>query len=247
MSLKVIKAGILDTIQDMGRYGYQQYGINPGGAMDQFAARMANFLAGNSLNEAVIEMHFPASTFVCTKAGVFVLTGGDFSAFLDEAPVRCNIPFVAKVNSVIRFTQPAKGARCYLAVSGGFELTKWLNSYSTNFKAGIGGFEGRRLLKNDVLVFRRNTIPNLPLRESENSVNTEAYLDTNEILVLPGNEWNWLTQKSQEVFLQEKFSISNNSDRMGYRLTGPALKEKINEQLISTPVCCGTIQLLPDG
>ena len=140
--------------------------------MDPFAARQAHFLAGNSLNDAVIEMHFPASVFQFSKAVTFVLTGADFTAYLDEIQVQCNVPFVAKENSVLRFAKPVKGARCYLAVNGGFELTKWLNSYSTNFKAGMGGFEGRRLFKNDVLVFRKNTISNLPLRESNKSTSS---------------------------------------------------------------------------
>ena len=84
MSLKIIKAGILDTVQDMGRYGYQHLGINPGGAMDVFAMQVANMLVGNDINEAVIEMHFPASTFLFEEDAVIAVSGADFSPTVND-------------------------------------------------------------------------------------------------------------------------------------------------------------------
>ena len=80
MSLKIIKAGILDTIQDMGRYGQQHLGINPAGAMDKYAMQVTNILVGNQPGEAIIEMHFPASVFMFTQPALIALGGADFSA-----------------------------------------------------------------------------------------------------------------------------------------------------------------------
>ena len=87
MSLRIIRNGLLDTIQDAGRYGYQHLGINPGGAMDRIAMRIANALVGNNIEEAVIEMHFPAAEMVFEKAILMALGGADFSATINEKEI----------------------------------------------------------------------------------------------------------------------------------------------------------------
>src|SRR5688572_12224364 len=156
MSLKVVKAGILDSIQDTGRFGYRRFGINPTGAMDIESCLRANRLLENNKEEAVIELHFPASTFLFEKQAHIVLTGADFSASIDHQFIPNEHPVFVPENSVLNFSQPRAGARCYLSVAGGFEIAKWLNSYSTHLKAEMGGWHGRRLLKNDVIPFRRN-------------------------------------------------------------------------------------------
>jgi antagonist of KipI len=121
MSLKIIKAGILDSIQDIGRYGYQRFGINPTGAMDVYSCRLGNLLVGNDENTAVIEMHFPCSTVLFEKAAVIALTGADFSATIDHQFIEMNAPVQIAADSIIQFTNPRHGARCYMAVAGGFE------------------------------------------------------------------------------------------------------------------------------
>ena len=87
MSIKIIKAGILDTIQDEGRYGYQDLGINPTGAMDKYSMEVSNLLVGNDTNEAVIELHFPCSVFLFSKPAIIALSGADFSPFINGEPV----------------------------------------------------------------------------------------------------------------------------------------------------------------
>src|SRR3954470_13804542 len=142
--IQVVQQGLLDTIQDMGRYGYQHLGINPGGAMDRIALALANSLVGNEANEAAIEMHFPASAFVFEADALVALSGGDFGATVNGVPVSINRPILISEYSVLRFTKPVSGARCYLAIAGGLSLAPWLNSYSTHLKAEAGGFHGRK-------------------------------------------------------------------------------------------------------
>lgn len=253
MSLKIIKAGIADAIQDGGRYGFQYLGINPGGAMDKFSMQVINALLGNKRNEAVIEMHFPCSSFLFEQDAVIAIGGADFSPVINNIPVALNRPVVVKKDSLLEFKELKNGARCYLAVKGGFKIDQWLNSYSTNTKIEAGGFHGRVLKKNDSIPFNTNedhetllkgrTCYMLPWKAG--LVWNEA--DDNSIFVLPGSEWNWLNEDSQKLFLNESFVISSTSDKMGYRLNGPLLSRANEEELVSSAVCFGTIQLLADG
>src|SRR5258705_6968055 len=130
MSLKIIKAGILDTIQDMGRYGNQHIGINLDGAMDKYAMQVTNILLGNKLTEAVIEMHFPASVFMFTQPALIALGGADFSASINGEPVPGLHAIIVGKNDVLQFHKPANGARAYLAVAGGFFISGMVNCYN---------------------------------------------------------------------------------------------------------------------
>lgn len=253
MSLKILKAGILDSVQDMGRYGFQHLGINPSGSMDKYSAGIANILVGNDPGDATIEMHFPASIFLFDEPAVIALAGADFNASINGELIPVHQPLMINKSSVLQFHNIKSGARGYLAVKGSFSIHKWLDSYSTNLKAEAGGFEGRKLKKDDTIelknkidlskILGENDFKQLPWKA--NNVWNEN--EKNEILVLPGNEWDWLDADSQKKFLSGSFSISNNSDRMGYRLTGDLLQKNSNEELISSAVGYGTIQLLPDG
>lgn len=244
---------MLDSIQDMGRYGFQSLGINPSGSMDRYSAGIANMLVGNNPGEALIEMHFPAPVFLFDQPAVIALAGADFNASINGEFIPVHKPIILNKSSVLQFHYIKNNARCYLAVRGGFNINKWLNSYSTNLKAEAGGFNGKKLIKDDIIELNNKNdfskIPGdkdfkiLPWKANKKWIENEK----KEIFVLPGNEWDWLDTDAQKKFLSRSFTISNNSDRMGYRLTGDFLQKNINEELISSAVSFGTIQLLPDG
>jgi len=253
MSIRILKAGLLDTIQDMGRFGFQHLGINPTGAMDKFAATIANILVGNQPGDPVIEMHFPASVFLFDQPAVIALAGADFNASVNGEFIPVNQPVLINKSSVLQFHYIKNKARCYLAVKSGFDSDKWLNSYSTNLKAETGGMNGRKLLKDDVIELK--AVFSFPKLLGENDLKILSWkanenwneVTNEEIFILPGNEWDWLDSASKEKLFSGSFIISPNSDRMGYRLNGEPLGSVKNEELISSPVCFGTIQLLPDG
>lgn len=253
MSIKIYKAGIIDTLQDGGRYGYQQLGINPGGAMDKFAAQVANLLVGNNANGAVVELHFPASIILFQQPALIALSGADFSASINGEKIPTLHPIIVNKGTVLQFHKIVKGARCYLAIQGGFVIDKWLNSYSTNIKAGVGGYIGRSLQKDDELFFNRNEHHAILLGKKEWIVLPWKADDQwenkkcNEILLLPGNELNRMTDKSKEKMFGLPFTISNQSDRMGFRLRSELLHTTTQEEVVSSGVSFGTIQLLPDG
>src|SRR4030095_10894398 len=213
MSLKIVKAGMLDSIQDMGRFGYQQVGINPTGVMDKFATTIANILVGYNYNEPFIEIHFPAATILFDQPTIIALSGADFKASINETPIPINHPVIVNKNTTLQFHSLKNKSRCYLAIKGGMKLSKWLNSYSTNLKAEAGGFSGRRLLKDDVIEFNEESNTNnideddfkiLPWQANENF----GIEDTEQLMVLQGAEWEWLDKDSQEKFLKNPFFIS---------------------------------------
>jgi antagonist of KipI len=253
MSLKILKTGMLDTVQDLGRFGYQQGGINPTGAMDKYSATIANILVGNEPGEAVIEIHFPAPAIFFDQPAMIALSGADFEANINGKPIPINYPVIVNKNITLQFHSPKNKSRCYLAVNGGMKIIEWLNSYSTNLKAEAGGFEGRKLLKDDIINLN-NEADDYKLTDNEDfkilpwKANEEFGTDsTYEVMVVKGSEWDWLDLSSQEKFLKNPFFISHNSDRMGYRLASEPLHPGANTELVSSAVSFGTIQLLPDG
>ena len=251
MSLRIIRPGILDTIQDTGRYGYQHLGIHPGGSMDRFSARLANALLGKLPDGPVIEIHFPAPKIRFETPTVIALSGADFSPLINGDPVPMHHPIALESESVLQFSHMEQGARCYLSVLHDFKLEKWMGSYSTNLKAGAGGYQGHPLRKDDRIEFTGNyNISHLLQGKNCHVLPWKAndIVDTrNEIECLMGSEWNWLTREAQQDFLQNWYLISNDADRMGYRLNGAPLAMNREEQLVSSAVTFGTIQLLPDG
>ncbi len=255
MSLSIIKPGLLDTIQDMGRNGYGSWGINPSGVMDQYAAKVANLLVGNCCHEGVIEVHFPGPQILFGQNALITITGGDFSPMLNDEPVPLWQPVVVRKNTVLHFPKLVSGARCYISVHGGFCLDKWLNSFSTNVKAGLGGMNGQPLKKGDELSFKENTVYFAGLLKQENNlqilpwrVNREkVYHLPHEIGLIIGHEWEQLKESSRSQLLENNFMIHPSSDRMGYHLKGAPLEMKDDMGLLSSAVSFGTVQLLPDG
>jgi antagonist of KipI len=255
MSLTIIKPGLLDTIQDLGRTGYSRLGINPGGVMDRYAAQVANMLVGNDTVEAVIEIHFPGAQLLFEQNTLISITGGDFSPMINDEPIPLWHPIVVRKNAVLHFPKLQYGGRCYLAVHGGLCVNKWLNSYSTHLKAGAGGFKGRKLEKGDEVHFRESNIYFAGLLKAGKELEVlkwkvdtgKTYLHPHEIHIIKGNEWDQLTSISQEHMLEDNFTIHPFSDRMGYQLKGFDLKREQDTELVSSGVSFGTIQLLPNG
>jgi antagonist of KipI len=253
MGIQVIKQGIADSLQDLGRKGYQHLGINPGGVMDEVAFRIANMLVGNQATEAVLELHFPAGVLLFQEEVLIALSGADFGATINQTPVPLHTPVAVGRNSVLEFKRAVRGARCYLAVRDGFHVPRWLNSYSTNGKARAGGYNGRTLEKQDEIpLFTRGINPSITGQRDVVVLPWQAdvqslYGQGSAIRVTEGREMGWINEASRQLLLTLPFAITAQSDRMGYRLKGPSLKAAFPAQLISTGVSRGTLQLLPSG
>ncbi|MCW3109797.1 MAG: biotin-dependent carboxyltransferase family protein [Segetibacter sp.] len=252
MSLTIIKAGLSDTIQDEGRFGFQAAGINPGGAMDIFSARLANCLLGKPMNAPVIEMHFPAPVISFDEAAIICITGADFTATIGDKEIRVNQPLLINKGNILQFKKVKPGARCYLSALNNFTIAGWLNSYSTNIKAATGGLHGGPLKNGDLIPFEKIGALQTYLKEEPFKIlswyaQPQELTVTNKIEVIKGSEWDWLDETSQQTFLKETFIITNIADRMGYKLSGTSLHVKEHQQLVSSSVSFGTLQLLPSG
>ncbi|MBC9913048.1 biotin-dependent carboxyltransferase family protein [Chitinophaga varians] len=248
MSIVVLQQGIMDTIQDKGRYGFQHLGINPGGVMDRIAMAVANALTGNPPDEAVLELHFPAGKYLFEAPALIALSGADFSATIDGRAVPLHQPLYVPAGAMLAFEKLRTGARCYLAVRYGFALTPWLGSCSTHLKVAQGGFKGRALRKNDQLPLRQplQTIGDRHMFPWT-AATDHLYNTQDTIRILPGACWDMLDAPSQQQLLTGSFRIGPHSDRMGFRLNGAPLRTHKKEEQLSAGICKGAIQLLPDG
>ncbi len=248
MSIFINRAGILDTFQDLGRNGFRKFGINSNGAMDKTAVRLINILLGNGENEAVLEMHFPAPEIKFEADTAFAIGGADFGAELNNKPIENWQIQTAAKDSVLKFTENSLGNRCYLSIKNGFTLKKWLESSSTNLTAEIGGYEGRKLQKGDKIPFNsklQTLNSKLQLKIARSIIPFYSKFPT--VRIIKGAEYQDLTALSEQQFLSNDFSISANSNRMGFRLEGKPLHLLNDKELVSTAVNFGTLQLLPDG
>lgn len=255
MSILVLKSGLLDTIQDNGRYGYSHWGINPGGSMDRYAAQLANLLVGNAPGDAVLEMHFPGPQLLFEQTALISICGADFMPMLDDQPLPNWQPFVVRRNTALYFDKKISGSRVYLALHGGIDVPPWLGSCSTHLKAAAGGFEGRKLEKLDRLFQGESRLYFPAWLDSEKAFTPlhwraaihNVYSHPNEIFFTPGPEWNQLTAESQDDFQSGNYLIHPSSDRMGYLLKGQPLIGECPGELLSSGVNFGCIQLLPSG
>lgn len=263
MSLEVLKPGLLTTVQDTGRYGFQKDGIIVGGAMDTFALRVANLLAGNPQQQAVLEMTLLGPTIRFTEDHLMALTGADLSPTIDGEPVRMWRPIFVRRGSVLAFGEPKAGCRAYLAVSGGFAIPQVMGSYATYLRAGIGGYQGRALQAGDLIPCQDATREGLELLKEAGSMKaTHSYTYTNwtpdpqlypdyqanpVIRVIKGPEYELFSYVAKGRIWSERFQVSSKSDRMGYRLQGVTIALAEPADLISTAVTFGTVQVPPEG
>lgn len=247
MGLLFKKAGIFTSVQDLGRFGYQRFGINPTGAMDTVAARLANLLVANDPNDAVIEMHFPAAEIVFTENTIAAITGADLEATLDNKPLSNWSTCLAKPGNILRFLGKTLGNRSYLAVAGGLAIDRWLGSSSTNLAAEIGGFKGRRIQSGDELTTNSPNIDKRLLGRHVSPSLVPLYRPFPTARVIRGAEFERLDRGSAKLFESQDYAISAKSDRMGFRLAAEPLELNEKVELLSSGVSRGTIQLLPDG
>lgn len=247
MGIKIIKAGLQTTVQDLGRTGYRKDGVIVSGAMDTLALQIGNLLLGNEMVEAGLECTLLGPKILFETAQLVALTGGDMNAMVDGTAVKMWRPLYVKKGSVLSFGAAVRGCRTYLTVFGGFKLHAVLGSYSTYLKAGFGGYKGRALKNEDTLFF--NKIYKGTEKLFNWSLDLKLYpdLDNDMIRVLKGPEYELFTEQSLALLEEEKYQITNEADRMGYRLQGATLQMTEVKEMLSSAVCFGTIQVTPGG
>ena len=258
MTVRVLHPGLLTTIQDLGRYGFQKYGVIVGGAMDQYSFRAANLLVGNKENEGVLEITLLGTSLLFEKDMLIAITGGDLFAVIDDKKASTWRPILVRKGSILQFKSPLKGCRAYVAFAGGIAVPEVMGSKSTYLRAGIGGFKGRALQKEDIIEFYKmnefsqslfNKLDELrsDINWSVNYNNLINLQQTQTIRVILGTEFDRFDQKSKRSLFNEPFTLTTQADRMGYRMEGPILSLAEEFELLSEGVTHGTIQVPPSG
>jgi KipI family sensor histidine kinase inhibitor len=243
--------GLLTTIQDMGRYQYQAFGVPVSGAMDTYSLSLANILVDNDIGEAVLETTILGPTLEFTEDNIIAITGADLMPCVNGIDVSMNTAFLCHKGDILSFKGAVSGSRAYIAFAGGLAVPKVMGSKSTYIKARIGGYKGRRLEKNDELGFEnpKLNIENLASRkinindQADNQISKKAI----KLRVVMGPQEEHFTECGIKTFLNSTYTVSNEFDRMGCRLEGEKIQHIKDGNIISDGIAFGAIQVPSHG
>ncbi|MCS7211503.1 MAG: biotin-dependent carboxyltransferase family protein [Chloroherpetonaceae bacterium] len=268
MSLEVLAGGLLTTVQDLGRRSWQHLGVAPSGAMDWVSHTLANWLVGNDEGAATLEMTLQGATVRFHADSLIALCGGRFSTAIADRAVPLWRPIWIRAGSVLDCGRATTGARLYMAIAGGIDVPEVMQSRSTNLVAHFGGWHGRSLQRGDFIPVGKPNTRALSLqaylhhtcahREAFSQAFCAAPFFVSDALhtvkraplvvrVVRAPNFEHLTLESQLRFFAEPFTITPDSNRMGYRLQGPVLQRTSQSELLSTATVSGAIQVPPDG
>lgn len=219
MPVDVISAGILTTIQDLGRPGYYHLGIPMGGAMDRFALRSANALVGNPQEAAGLECVFMGPELGFTENATVAVCGAELPPKLNGQIMPTWTAFDVAPGDTLSFDFLQKGARAYIAISGGIATPPALGSRSTYAIGALGGYEGRAIQPGDQLPLGSTKAAGRAGKSVPQNLRRGPG-DTPELRVLPGLYWHRVTPEAQKAFFADTWKVANEADRMGYRFQG---------------------------
>jgi len=243
-TIQVQAPGLLTTVQDLGREGFGPMGVSPSGAADAISLRIGNRLLSNAEGAAGLEMTLLGGTFVFPDGGILALTGSDFGATFDGKPIELWTSFEVRAGQALRLGPTRSGARCYLCVRGGIEVTPFLGSASTHILSGLGGHKGRALRKGDVLkigetngAYRRRTV----------AADALERISSRKVLrVTPGPQSDWFPEPARQIFYASTYRVAEESNRMGFRSEGAPIPAPPGGEMISEGVALGAVQV-PEG
>jgi antagonist of KipI len=264
MSLRIVKPGLLTTVQDGGRRGLQHLGVVPCGAMDRVALALANALVGNDAGEAVLEITLLGPQIELEEDSLVALCGAQFEASAGDGDLPGDRPVFLQAGMRLNLRRAVRGTRAYLAVAGGIAVEPLLGSRSTYLPARFGGLEGRALLAGDSLPLAPDAArlaagryerlaARATSRKGVHSVRWSApalTLPEHEPIVLhamPGRHHDEFDAASQRAFYDSLWRVSPDSNRMGFRLSGATLARPQGGEILSEPTCLGTVQVPANG
>ncbi|EGO64949.1 biotin-dependent carboxyltransferase family protein [Acetonema longum] len=242
----VTNPGLLTTIQDEGRWGYQAYGMPVAGAMDRYAYRVANLLAGNKDGAAVIEMTLMGAAFRFDTDLLIAVCGADMQAALDGVSVTNWSSFWVKRGSELTFGYVRTGCRAYLAVHGGINVPDVLGSRSTYTRAKVGGLQGRALLAGDTLAAGQDKT-GAPRPRMLQPTCIPSQNPNIDLRVLLGPQDTMFAPEAIATFFRSPYTVTDEADRMGYRLEGEKIAHTGKADIISDALCLGAIQIPAHG
>ena len=243
--IKIIRSGLQTTIQDTGRWGYQQYGMPVSGAMDTYSMQLANKLVGNHFNEACLEatisgpaIQFEADTYIS-------VCGANMQPKINNIDIEMFKTLQVKPGDVLSFGGLQNGVRTYIAISGGIQVPAVMGSKSTYLRGKIGGLNGRQLKTGDKI--EMGICPDKIEIKKATSEQIHEYKDSFTARIIAGPESGYFTLNGMEKFLYSEFQLSDQCDRMGYRLNGEKIEHKSTADIISSGIAFGTVQVPSHG
>ncbi len=236
--IDVLSPGPFTTVQDLGRPGYGPLGVSPAGAADSMALRLANRLVGNVEKAPALEMTLVGSTLGFPQGATVALAGAEF-----EVSIPFWTPCVIPAGETVRIGPTKSGARCYLAVRGGIDAPQVLGSASTHVLSGLGG---RLLKKGDSLPIGER-IAGAATRQLPAETLARLRPATGGIRITWGPNVQSFTPVGRGMLLHGAFRVTEEANRMGIRLDGPALETRKGGHMITAGVSLGAIQVPPGG
>ena len=246
--IEVIKPGWFTTVQDLGRYGSQQYGMPVSGVMDRFAAVVGNRVVGNPDHAAVLECTLKGPELLFQRNTIIAITGADLSPAIDDN----SIPLWERVSiqrgSRLRFGTQRSGSRAYVAIAGGINVPAILGSRSTHYSSATGGVHGRPLKAGDLLSAGKPAKSNTRfVKKRLPDQLRPCYGLSITLRIVPGPQQDYFSEDALATLTGSSYTVAPQSDRMGYRLTGPKLVRAGSDQFISDGTAMGALQIPPDG
>ena len=248
-TLKILTAGALTTVQDVGRFGAGRFGVPFSGAVDKFSLRIGNLLVGNPEDEAALEITVIGPRILALADAVIAVTGADMQPAINGEPVQMWRSQILRKGDILSFRGPRNGCRAYLMIGGGISVPVVMGSRSTNLSARFGGLEGRPLRKDDTL-FSVSPAGHLSTESKTfDSASIPIYASEQKLRVIPGPQDHHFAIRSRELFLSSPFRVTPESDRVGIRLSGPRIEalQGLDESIISEGVVPGAIQVPGDA
>ena len=245
--ITVLKPGMLTTIQDLGRYGLQRYGVLVNGAMDMYSHRLANLLVGNDESKPTLEVTLIGPHLQFEADTIIAIGGADLSPAIDGLPIRMWKPYYIKRRQHLTFGTIKNGCRAYIAVAGGIHVPAVMKSASTYLRGKYGGHEGRALQTGDRLLLNSADCGTSALNWTIADELLPHFHNQPVIQVMKGRQFDLFQTDSQQALFASTFEVTHQSDRMGYRLKGPLLKRKTESEMLSEAVAFGSIQVPADG
>jgi biotin-dependent carboxylase-like uncharacterized protein len=242
--VRVLTPGMLTTVQDRGRWGWQRWGVPVAGPMDLCAHRLANAIVGNDPTASTLEITLSGPELEFEDERIGAVTGAEFDLTVDDRPQPLNSPFVVPSGSSVRFVGRRRGARAYLAIGGGLAVEPILNSRATHLPSRMGGFDGRALRAGDRIplgprgqqLLRRASTVSFPLPEGNATVR-----------VVPGPDLDRFAADALDAFQSDPYVVDSRSNRMGFHLKGRAVPRTGDVEMLSDATCCGAVQVPAAG
>jgi antagonist of KipI len=246
MSVVVHRAGLLTTVQDLGRWGHQSAGVPVAGPMDSWSHRLANLLIGNAETAAVLEVTIMGPLLECEAAARMAITGAPCAIRVAGRSVRSPLVLEAPAGTTIDIGECHAGTRAYVAVSGGFDVPIVLGSRSTDLRGRFGGCGGRAVHAGDRLHFRPEPL-HPSLRELPEAAVGPPRDRITRLRVMRGPAQEQAADQAFSALTRGSFRVSSRSDRMGYRLEGDIVPARTAASLITAPTTTGLVQVPPSG